>query len=632
MIPSYIPRYYCWLLVFGLIVVTTTAASNSLYASNPFNVFVDPEGGNDDLQNGLIETDNTIVRTVHGARDVVRSILSQHLDANIIVHLLPGIHHIGNSPLTLGPLDGPKAGGMVTWRSADPLNPAIMGAPIKITGWKPHPTVKNAMVAPLPSSITKGSILRHFWVNGTRADKTRGYPGKVNATNWSQNGTLNTTNLPIGGYDFTGSSMDPSKWTNPADVEFVFTGCKAMNCWLEPRCTVDSVRNGRHVILKNPCYHKIFYFGIGWGGKPDGKLPPSPTHLENIDSNLTLPGQFYYDRSGASILYIPRQGEDIATLESTAFTATKEQILVVNGTKNMRWVDVAFHYATWIPGPAGFVDTQAGFLYREGEPPANIRVQTGRNITFSNCDFNHLGAVYGLVIDGASQNVTVSNCTFTDISGGAVKLGDVGERGHHAPDINTPAEKQDAGFLVEDNWIHDIPTEYHGAIPIFAGYVADVILQYNTIERCSYSGISVGWGWGQRSYGRNNSILNNRIIDVMQLLSDGGHVYTNAPFYGSSVSNNYFAGDPTNYGMLYHDAGSGFWTDERNVFNHARTHCVFAHGSEPNTTINYVWYNDTSAPQLQGAAKASNVFELKKGQPWPAEAQKVIDNAGRRTK
>ena len=76
------------------------------------------------------------------------------------------------------------------------------------------------------------------------------------------------------------------------------------------------------------------------------------------------------------------------------------------------------------------------------------------------------------------------------------------------------------------------------------------------------------WGWGLSSYTRNIQIENNSITKVMQLLSDGGGVYTNTPCHNCHVSRNYFANDPHVYGCLYHDGGAGLWTDENNVFNH----------------------------------------------------------------
>jgi hypothetical protein len=47
-------------------------------------------------------------------------------------------------------------GRWVTWRSADAHSPAVVGAPIRVTGWAPHPTVKGALLAPLPGSVSPG--------------------------------------------------------------------------------------------------------------------------------------------------------------------------------------------------------------------------------------------------------------------------------------------------------------------------------------------------------------------------------------------------------------------------------------------------------------------------------------------
>ncbi len=47
-------------------------------------------------------------------------------------------------------------------------------------------------------------------------------------------------------------------------------------------------------------------------------------------------------------------------------------------------------------------------------------------------------------------------------------------------------------------------------------------------------------------------------------LEDGGCVYTNSPCPNCSVSHNFFVGDPTVYGCIYHDGGSGLWNGQCN--------------------------------------------------------------------
>ena len=127
-----------------MLVLIVAAVASAAAAASPREVFVDPLGGDDMSLSG---TRTVPVKTVHAAAAVVRE-------------LLPGLHHVGDEPLALGPEDGGSGGGWVTWRSHQPALPATVGAPIKVTGWKPHPTIKGALIAPLPTNVTKGSALR----------------------------------------------------------------------------------------------------------------------------------------------------------------------------------------------------------------------------------------------------------------------------------------------------------------------------------------------------------------------------------------------------------------------------------------------------------------------------------------
>lgn len=86
------------------------------------------------------------------------------------------------------------------------------------------------------------------------------------------------------------------------------------------------------------------------------------------------------------------------------------------------------------------------------------------------------------------------------------------------------------------------------------------------------------------------------------------------------------------------------WHDYSNVFNHVKTPSVFGHGSCPNIVATDLWLNDSSLPNLQGATN-NNLQDVNgtctapifnrppAGQvwaEWPAEAQEIVDNAGKR--
>lgn len=417
--------------------------------------------------------------------------------------------------------------------------------------------------------MSRNATLRHFWVNGERATRPTLYAcgsdgnGGTSCNNATSsvpahifrfNKSEPTAMYPQGSaFDVSDDASvgDPRQWPNAGDVEFVWTSCATFNCWLEPRCGVESV-TGNNVYLKQAegnetCFHRAYYFGHGWGGKPEGKGPKAPTAIENlfIPAAFTRPGTWYYDRAAATILYRPRPGETVALIESTAITATAEVALVVNATANVAWKDVNFAYVTSLhaSGPRGFIDTQSGYMYQDGEPPLNVHVIASHNVSFSGCDFRHMGAVYTLGANNASQNIVISNCTFADCSGGAIKLGNVGERGYPAPDPTTDPKLQDRGFLVSDCEMDSIPVEYGGTNPIFGGYIADTVLAHNTIKNSAYSGICLGWGWGLPSYMRNVHAFNNSITNPMLRLADGGGLYTNTPCPNCNVSGNVFEND-----------------------------------------------------------------------------------------
>ena len=299
-----------------------------------------------------------------------------------------------------------------------------------------------------------------------------------------------------------------------------------------------------------------------------------------------------------------------------------------------------------------------------------------------------MGGIYALSANQASQRVSVTGSVFADVSGGAIHIGSSGfPHWLIAPSPDTPPNDQDSQFHIADNLMHNIPVEFHGAIAgVFAGYVSNSTIEHNTITNASYTGISVGWGWGARSYSRGNLIQRNRIDGVMfpvlknrpgclpptyrkngsayprkclplNNLADGGHIYTQE-IQQSTIFANYLSHDENRYGGIYHDGG-GLWNDSHNVLNHNghnwtvetypgmgrhKVPAIFVHGAR-NTTIDFLWYNDTDQPCCGGSAMACrrcdttpgyymghahNLTDIKNAPTWPPAAQVIVDMAGRR--
>ena len=148
-------------------------------------------------------------------------------------------------------------------------------------------------------------------------------------------------------------------------------------------------------------------------------------------------------------------------------------------------------------------------------------------------------------------------CNFTDLSGGAVKLGNV--NGTRA--VTNDTALWDTNMTVEGSTISGTSREYRGAAAVFAGYVAHTTIKQNTIHDTGYTGISLGWGWGSVvSYARDNHVTGNYLTNVMSALNDGGCIYTLGPQPGSTVSMNYCRSDAAPVvGCFYHDNGSRYF-------------------------------------------------------------------------
>ena len=179
---------------------------------------------------------------------------------------------------------------------------------------------------------------------------------------------------------------------------------------------------------------------------------------------------------------------------------------------------------------------------------------------------------------------------FTDISSAAVQVGGVLARDHHP---SRPAD------VTRDNRIaHNLVTgtgrEYQDAAAIFAGYTTRTTIEHNDISDVPWSGIALGWGWGLVDPGsflglpgatpgmwgtwttptasRGNRVLRNRIRRFLQVVWDGGAVYTQGrqgagPADGELIAGNVASGKRPGAGgnVFYTDGGSRYVTLTGNV-------------------------------------------------------------------
>jgi hypothetical protein len=321
----------------------------------------------------------------------------------------------------------------------------------------------------------------------------------------------------------------PAAWIQafrPRTIELVWPLVIAN--WIEPRCTVESIQSNN--LTLGPC---------GFSNHP-------PVRIEAAAPTAALqPGEFFHDSSTGTLYYQLSEGQTQIDLESQSWVATEEVLATFNGTARHSWENVQFSYSTWMQPNTrdGYVDMQAGVFHcTPGAPGCNlasqglgeglgaVRVIGGTDLTFSGCAFAHIGSPYALSIVGSSKFVTITGSSFSDLSGGFLKLGSVGNDNGSA-DPST----WDEHFSVTHNTANNQAIEF-GTVPsYFGGFIAHSAISHNTVSDAGYSGISQGWGWGTThapGYG-NITISFNHIFNVMTKARDGG---TFSQTYGSILT------------------------------------------------------------------------------------------------
>jgi hypothetical protein len=424
-----------------------------------------------------------------------------------------------------------------------------------------------------------GGYQFQLFVNGKRAQRARGnFP--EGATVWGDVEHIDG----VAGYRLPDDSM--AGWGRPEDIMLgYFTSWGHMTCGVS-RFERDA--DGHFIaVMQQPA----FYIGL----HKEGVRIEYPAYIENAYELLDKPGEYYFFEKDRELIYMPREGEDMNTVQS---------ILAFEGnqfieTRNL-WIEgVTFADAVLDSGDNSHMDVQANFTFDPGKiferdgaivtlhneylrSPAAFLLYNARDCRFVHCTFTRFPGA-GLDMQRGSRGIVVDGCIFEDIGGSAIQIGDVTTRDHH------PTDPKD---IVRDNvitncTIRNCGVEFEGSVGIFVGYANGTVISNNEIHDLPYSGISVGWGWGEEDVGGGaypipytyatptpagaNRIEYNHIHNVMQKRDDGGGVYTLGNQPGTVIRGNYIHDNgPGGPGGIYLDEGSGYIEITGNVLHHMK--------------------------------------------------------------
>ena len=260
-----------------------------------------------------------------------------------------------------------------------------------------------------------------------------------------------------------------------------------------------------------------------------------PTFFQNNVAFLEK-GCFAYIHSGGTLYVNPDDDTDI---ENAVFSyPVLDTLFVLDGMTDLSFKDISFTgvSATFL-SKCSYIAPLANVVKKQ--PYSAILGKDMRRFTVDGCRFHGLGC-NAVQLNGRTVTATVSNSVFTDVGGFGVVIGGYEGGTWQLPRPETASEEEMKRFFltatydvyIENNYLEHIGYDYPNSAAIYFGSVDGAKILHNTVIDCAYSGISLGWGWqaffvpGELFNLRAVEIAYNRVHNFMQLLRDGGAIYT----------------------------------------------------------------------------------------------------------
>lgn len=319
---------------------------------------------------------------------------------------------------------------------------------------------------------------------------------------------------------------------------------------------------------------------------------------ENVKEALSLPGEWYLDRSEEKLYYIPQVGD---TIENTVlYAGVNEQLITLIDADNISFQGINFENTDW-----DHVDgTHTGKAFPPSHPmyntieygadhpqaafevPSAIYISSSSDINFTDCRFENISYT-AVKFDKASENCDITSCMFNEIGANAVFIDG---------DFVVPASTKNIN--ITDCHINKYGRIFNNAIGILLTHAIDCDLTNNEIHDGWYTGISVGWNWGYSDNSTNNiKICDNLIYDIGNgWLSDMGAIYTLGIQPDTVISGNviYNVGcDEGRYGYggwgIYLDEGSSGMLVENNLVYDCSSQTFHQHYGKDNIIRNNIF-------------------------------------------
>ena len=187
-----------------------------------------------------------------------------------------------------------------------------------------------------------------------------------------------------------------------------------------------------------------------------------------------------------------------------------------------------------------------------------ILLNDSRGFTAIDCTFEELGS-RAIMGKGKIANLHIENSEFGYLGAGAIHFGDGTKERTWGDGTNWIA-----GVTIIDNYVHDVAREYYCAAGIWLNYGKDISVLRNTVERCSYTAIGIGFTYSPLKFDPsdeayhlyNVEVAYNYVTDFMREIGDGAGIYLSGG-NATATYEDYFNYVHDNYVLLSNTTGNG---------------------------------------------------------------------------
>lgn len=534
-------------------------------------IYVSPAGSDTEGDGSAAKPFATLER----AKEKVREIKAKD---GVAVELADGFYPLDDT-LVFDENDSGTKSGPIIYRAAEGAHPIISGGKIFEGEWEVADEVDW-----LPDGLTaykahleRNEKLRAIYVNGTRASMTRRSETPLHSTgffsvtagqaDWAW---ISSTNDLKTGTVFPASFNLPADTPNPQNIEL-----ESGSTWVKATVCAESLEltdDGDTKVNFQMPYAAIAQ-NLGWNTNYN---PDARNDVVNVFEWLDSAGQFYFDQSGSTLYYIPREGEDINTAQ--VVIPELEKLVEISGSEPKKkyaeyitFKGLTFAYSDWnlyeLDGSHGNATTQGCTIYTKFSDvfwhndlyrafdvaPAAVHVSSAHDINFIDGGFESTGYL-GIHLENDVYDCNIIGNFVGYTGGGGVVVGhlqhiyenDTEKQRVSETSAGPDKEKFPAGteavpknIVIKDNYFLENCYFFPGNSPITSFFTYNLTVEHNFIYKCSYSGMSIGWGWcnfdgtdesqlpGQpTTTSRFNHVNYNRVEEICSVLQDAGGIYT----------------------------------------------------------------------------------------------------------